>query len=123
MQERLERRHENHEGRHVLADGEGAKGRGEGAGDVDVAARAPMALYLWTREVRRQTRREGTTFEPLPPIQELSIERARLDPTPLPDREIDVLDRQFREQRGFPASECRVADPELSPEDSHGPVV
>src|SRR5439155_6735110 len=65
----------------------------------------------------------GRTAQLAAPVRQLTLERLALEPLPLPDRIVRVLDRQLRERGGSVLTERRVQGAELAEEDAERPAV
>ena len=92
---------EDHEERAVFAPGERIQGRGEVLGQLERVGGAMVGLGRRPRPVGREV--DGRQIgEALAPIGELALEDFALQPLPLPDGEVRILDRQVGKDRRGP---------------------
>jgi hypothetical protein len=118
-----ERRHQHHEQRGVLAQGEAFECLRRRAGHRAACPYTAVPLHGRPGPVGRQIERWRQAGEPLAPPGELLLQGRTPQRLALPGREVGVLDGQLGQRGGEPLGERRVEGGHLLNEQAHGPAV
>ncbi|KYF88473.1 hypothetical protein BE20_22845 [Sorangium cellulosum] len=113
---------QRHVRRHAVAPAQRNQPMAQRGAELNIDVGSGVAA-LDPRLVGRQLEQRRRAGQVAAPELGLGLELARGEPATLPDRVVDVLDRQRRERIGLAASQGAIERGQLAEQDPHGPAV